>query len=105
MNNMTALEWLEQQLKDTYDKEGKLPLAYTLDLVRQAKEMDKDERKKLIEIVYNIGYTDAQCNHVNDADNLAHEIDYMQSQIDDTPESNCEYSGLPSVKSYENKQP
>ena len=40
---MTAVEWLEQQLKDTYDKEGKLPLAYTLDLVKQAKQMEKDE--------------------------------------------------------------
>lgn len=40
---MTAVEWLEQQIKDTYDREGKLPLAYTLDLVRQAKEMEKEQ--------------------------------------------------------------
>lgn len=40
---MTALEWLEQQLKSTYDKEGKLPLAYTLDLVKQAKVMEKEQ--------------------------------------------------------------
>ncbi len=43
---MTAIEWLEQQLKDTYDKEGKLPLAYTLDLVRQAKQMEKEQISK-----------------------------------------------------------
>ena len=42
-NNMTAIEWLEQQLKSTYDKEGKLPLAYTLDLVKQAKVMEKEQ--------------------------------------------------------------
>ena len=40
---MTAVEWLEQQLKDTYDKEGKLPLAYTLDLVRQSKQIEKEQ--------------------------------------------------------------
>lgn len=40
---MTALEWLEQRIKDTYDKEGKLPIAYTLDLIRQAKEMEKEQ--------------------------------------------------------------
>ena len=40
---MTAIEWLEQQLKSTYDKEGKLPLAYTLDLVKQAKVMEKEQ--------------------------------------------------------------
>lgn len=45
-NNMTAVEWLEQQLKSTYDNEGKLPLAYTLDLIRQAKEMEKEQIMK-----------------------------------------------------------
>lgn len=40
---MTAIEWLEQQLKSTYDKEGKLPLAYTLDLVKQAKQIEKEQ--------------------------------------------------------------
>lgn len=93
---MTALEWLENQLKSTYMIEGKLPLAYTLDLVRQAKEMEKNNLKQEFIAGYNIGYTDAQCNHVNDADNMAQEREYIR-------ESTCEYSGLPSVKSYENK--
>ena len=51
---MTAVEWLEQQLKSTYDNEGKLPLAYTLDLVKQAKIMEKEqiiENNKLKAIV------------------------------------------------------
>ncbi len=43
MEQLTAVEWLEQQLKDTYDKEGKLPLAYTLDLVKQAKKMEDEQ--------------------------------------------------------------
>ena len=47
--NMTAVEWLEQQLKSTYDNEGKLPLAYTLDLVKQAKVMEKEKIKESFE--------------------------------------------------------
>lgn len=43
---MTALEWLEQRIKDTYDKEGKLPIAYTLDLVKQAKEIEEEDYTK-----------------------------------------------------------
>lgn len=40
---MTAIEWLEQQIKDTYDREGKLPIAYILDLVKQSKKIEKDQ--------------------------------------------------------------
>ena len=43
MTQRTAVEWLDKQLKDTYDKEGKLPLAYTLDLVKQAKQMEREQ--------------------------------------------------------------
>ena len=32
---------------------------------------------------YNAGYTDAQCNHVNDAENYANEIEYLKAKIDD----------------------
>ena len=42
----TAIDWLKNKLKETYDKEGKLPLAYTLYLVEQAKEIEK---KQIIE--------------------------------------------------------
>lgn len=48
INNMaqqTAVEWLKDKLKETYDKEGKLPLAYTLHLVEQAKQMEKEKKK------------------------------------------------------------
>lgn len=79
----TAVEWLRHQLYDVYNKEGKLPLAYTLDLVKQAKQMESEIRKEDFKIGYNQGYLDAQLNHVNDADNLAEERDYLQSQIDD----------------------
>ena len=42
-NTQTAVEWLQDKIKETYDKEGKLPLAYILDLVRQTKEMEKEQ--------------------------------------------------------------
>jgi hypothetical protein len=42
-NTQTAVNWLQDKIKETYDKEGKLPLAYILDLVRQAKEMEKEQ--------------------------------------------------------------
>jgi hypothetical protein len=38
---MTAVSWLQQKIKETYDKEGKLPLGYILNLVSQAKAMEK----------------------------------------------------------------
>lgn len=82
MAQQTAVEWLQHQLYDVYNKEGKLPLAYTLDLVKQAKQKERERRKEDFKIGYNQGYLDAQLNHVNDADNLAEERDYL----DDDPE-------------------
>lgn len=43
MAQQTAVSWLQDMLKETYDKEGKLPLAYTLHLVKQAKELEKKQ--------------------------------------------------------------
>ena len=43
MAQKTVVEWLKDKLKETYDKEGKLPLAYTLHLVEQAKQMEKEQ--------------------------------------------------------------
>lgn len=40
---MTAVSWLQQKIKETYDKEGKLPLGYVLNLVSQAKAMECDQ--------------------------------------------------------------
>lgn len=72
----TAVDWLKDKLKETYDKEGKLPLAYTLHLFEQAKEIEKEQRIR----DYNVGYQDAQCNHINDAENYANEQDYLNSK-------------------------
>ena len=43
MAQHTAINWLKNKLKETYDKEGKLPLAYTLHLIEQAKQMEKEQ--------------------------------------------------------------
>lgn len=43
MQKQTSVDWLQRKITETYINEGKLPLAYTLDLVRQAKEKNKDE--------------------------------------------------------------
>ena len=47
-----------------------------LEKFEQAKQMEKEQRIK----DYNAGYTDAQCNHVNDAENYANEQDYLSSK-------------------------
>ena len=64
----TAVEWLydlskEREL-DRFDLE-------------QAKQMERDKRKEDLKLGYNQGYLDAQCNHINDADNFANEQDYL----------------------------
>ena len=45
MKQQTSVDWLQRKIKETYMKEGKLPLAYTLDLVRQAKAKEEEQRK------------------------------------------------------------
>jgi predicted phosphatase len=38
--------------------------------------MEKEQRIQ----DYNVGYTDAQCNHINDAENYVNEINYINSK-------------------------
>lgn len=45
----TAIEWLIERLKDVYNKEGKLPLVYTFELLRQAKEIEDKQNEKIID--------------------------------------------------------
>ena len=62
---ITAVEWLIKRYHDF----GTL---YYEDMTK-AKEMNKEQRIK----DYNAGYTDAQCNHINDAENYANEQNYL----------------------------
>ena len=65
----TALDWfLSRVSKTSYDKMS--------ELVEQAKKLEKKQRIQ----DYNAGYTDAQCNHINDAENYLNEITYMSDE-------------------------
>ena len=43
MAQQTAISWLRKKLEETYDKEGKLPLAYTFSLLNKAEQMEKEQ--------------------------------------------------------------
>ena len=43
MAQKTAINWLRKKLEETYDKEGKLPLAYTFSLLNKAEQMEKEQ--------------------------------------------------------------
>ena len=62
MKQQTAISWLRKKLEETYDKEGKLPLAYTLYLVEQAKQMEKEQIVK----AYSNGSNDRLKNRINE---------------------------------------
>jgi hypothetical protein len=68
MAQQTAVDWLVNQIctTDMYNTIFKKE-------IEQAKQMEKQQRIK----DYNVGYTDAQCNHINDAENYANEQEYL----------------------------
>ena len=81
MAQQTAVEWLKQQLENNSGL-GYVTIEWLLldNLINQAKAMEKEQRIK----DYNAGYTDAQCNHINDAENYANEQEYLNDrEIDD----------------------
>ena len=43
MKQQTAVSWLRKKLEETYDKEGKLPLAYTFSLLNKAEQIEKEQ--------------------------------------------------------------
>jgi hypothetical protein len=43
---MSAVSWLKEKVKETYDKEGKLPLGYILNLISQAKAIEAGQKAK-----------------------------------------------------------
>ena len=43
MEQQTAINWLRKKLEETYDKEGKLPLAYTFSLLNKAEQMETEQ--------------------------------------------------------------
>jgi hypothetical protein len=72
MAEQTAVDWLFRQMTSTwYDTNS------AKDILKQAKEIEKEQRIK----DYNAGYTDAQCNHINDAENYANEQEYLNNKL------------------------
>ena len=69
MAQQTALDYF----KDELIKEG---FFIPGGIYAQAKAMEKQQRMQ----DYNVGYTDAACNHVNDAENYLNEISYMNDE-------------------------
>ena len=69
----TAIEWLFENVHII--PKFKLSVQDTID---KAKQMEISQRIK----DYNAGYDDAKCNHINDAENYANEIRYLQSKIE-----------------------
>ena len=66
MAQQTAVEWLIEQCP-------RIETIVAYNILEQAKQM---EMEKCIQD-YNAGYDDAQCNHINDAENYANEQDYL----------------------------
>ena len=68
MAQETAINWLRKKLEETYDKEGKLPLAYTFSLINKAEQMEKEQ---IIDAHYqgyrnDIGTTEISEQYYND---------------------------------------
>jgi hypothetical protein len=47
-------------------------------LLADAAQKAKDMEKKQMKDMYNLGYEDCQCNHINDADNTVEEYLYSK---------------------------
>ena len=81
MAKQTAVQWLLSELqirllKIKSEPDGivreRMINSFLID-AEQAEAMEKEQRIK----DYNAGYTDAQCNHINDAENYANEQEYL----------------------------
>ena len=69
MVQQTAVEWLVEQL----------PIRMQNYLQKDTAIAKQIERKQSIKD-YNAGYDDAQCNHINDAENYINESEYLNSK-------------------------
>jgi hypothetical protein len=69
MAKQTVVNWLVSRINRTsYDK--------VAELIEQANQLEKEQRIE----DYNAGYTDAQCNHINDAENYINEQEYLNDE-------------------------
>lgn len=75
MKQQTAVEWLVEQIKSDQNQKV-LSASEWMKVIEKAKEIERNQRIQ----DYNVGYTDAQCNHINDAENYVNEINYINSK-------------------------
>lgn len=68
--HQAAVSWLEERIQSN------MTFMEVLSLIRQAKEIERDQRIR----DYNVGYLDAKCNHVQDAENYLVEQEYLASK-------------------------
>jgi hypothetical protein len=69
MTKQTVVDWLVSRINRTsYDK--------VAELIEQAKIMEYQQRIT----DYNMGYNDAKCNHINDAENYINEHQYLNDE-------------------------
>lgn len=65
---MTAVQWLETELQARGPVGEERP-EWLKDLFDKAKEIEKEQRLT----DYNVGYSDALCNHIRDGENYVNE--------------------------------
>jgi hypothetical protein len=78
MAQQTAVEWLVYQIKNDQNQKA-LSASEWMQVIEQAKQMELEQRKEDFKIGYNQGYLDAQCNHINDAENYVNEQKYLNT--------------------------
>lgn len=50
-----------------------------------------EQIKRLIKEAYEIGYTDRECNHINDSDTYTEEVIYLLSEMIEREEKKIHY--------------
>lgn len=106
MAQQTALEWLEKKIKETYDKEGKLPLAYTLHLVKLAKGFEilrngfsyNDMRAS-----YAAGFTDGKTFGVPNGESFINSLESFKKRLNELKDNGVEGSPDTSSINIKNK--
>jgi len=68
--HQAAVSWLEEKIQSN------MTFMEVLSLIRQAKEIERDQRIR----DYNVGYLEAKCNHVQDAESYLVEQEYLASK-------------------------
>lgn len=74
MVQQTPVDWIVNKIYMVIPNEER---NFLEGLREQANVMERERKKEDFKIGYNQGYLDAQCNHINDAENFANEQDYL----------------------------